>query len=76
MGTHIEIIIASLPDRTRLVAEVWIDNQQFAEISQETADVLVELYPPTKDKMWKVDYQTLVNTLEDAKNKLLSSVAT
>ena len=47
------ITIASLPDRERLVAEIIYDGVQWAEISQETDEVVVQFYSHPNQEYWE-----------------------
>jgi hypothetical protein len=40
----IRIQVASVPDRDNLVAELWFENVQLAEISREQGQFEVEVY--------------------------------
>ncbi len=50
---NFKINIASLPDREKLVLEIWYKNEQVAEINQETDEFFLEIYPPKKGNSWK-----------------------
>lgn len=65
------ITIASLPDRERLVAEILYEGVQWAEISQETDEVVVQFYTHPRKKYWEFTYDEAIQILEKAKNKLL-----
>jgi hypothetical protein len=65
------ITIANLPDRERLVAEVFYEGVQWAEISQESDEVVVQFYSHPRKKHWEFAYDEAVQILEKAKNKLL-----
>lgn len=65
------ITIASLPDRERLVAEVFYEGVQWVEISQESDEVVVQFYSHPRKKHWEFTYDEAVQVLEKAKNKLL-----
>ena len=65
------IIIASLPDRERPVAEIAYDNVQWVEISQETDEVIVQFYPHPRKKYWEFSFEEAIEVLEKAKKKLL-----
>lgn len=64
----IEILIASVPDRDKEVAEIWYENNLIAEINQENNNLEIELYPPQRITL---DYQEFLKILETAKNKLI-----
>ncbi len=58
----IELQITSLPDRERVVAELWRDNVQLAEVSNEDGTFRVEVYAaPGKNRV-----AVLLDELEDA----------
>ncbi len=63
-----EIIIASPPDRERLVAEIWHNNILVAEINQEAESLEIELY---KNEKLIFNLNEFLLALEDAKKALL-----
>ena len=65
-----QIIIASLPDRERVVAEIYYNNMHWAEISQEGKEPLIQFYPHPHEKWWEFSYAEAIQVLEQAKNKL------
>ena len=65
----IEIVVASLPDRDRLVAELWWEDQRLAEINQEHG-LSVELYPRQDGRPWRIPLTLLESGLTDARAKL------
>lgn len=65
------ITIASLPDRENLVAEITYDGIEWAEISQETAQMVVQFYPHPHRKIWEFPIDEALSALEDAKKRLL-----
>lgn len=62
------IEISSIPDRDKLVAEIWKDL--IAEINQEHDYLQIELYPLKKITF---NYLEFLRILETAKNKLMNS---
>jgi len=74
---HIQptVNLASPPDRERLVAEVFLNDVQVAEINQESGDLSVEIYPRPDGKPWSMPYEDLLKCLESAKSRLLSGSA-
>jgi len=66
----IKISISSPPDRNFLVAEIFIGNEQIAEISREGEKEEIEIYPRKIGAFWKVDYEDLINAFQEAKQKL------
>jgi hypothetical protein len=73
MTTKIEIVIASLPDRDNLVAELWCENKQLGELSQEHENLILELYPNSSQNSWIFRLDEILEVLEQAKYKLLDS---
>lgn len=67
----LNIEISSVPDRNKLVAEIWYGNNLIAEINQESDYLEIELYPLQKVTL---DYQEFLKILEDAKNRLIQGV--
>lgn len=66
------ITLASLPDREHLVAEILYDGIEWAEISQETSELIVQIYShPTKD-FWEFPLDETLEALEMARAKLLN----
>lgn len=65
------ITIASLPDRERLVAEILYNGIQWAEISQETDQLMIQFYSHPQKKHWEFAFEEAFKILEQAKNKLL-----
>lgn len=72
MIENFKIIIASLPDREYPVAEISYDNVQWAEISQETDDLVIQFYPHPNKKCWEFQLDEAIAVLEMAKKKLLN----
>lgn len=66
-----EIIIASLPHRERLVAEVYYNNMYWAQISQEQLELVVNFYSHPTEAYWEFSLEEAMQVLEQAKNKLL-----
>lgn len=66
-----EIIIASLPDREKVVAEIYYDNIQWVEISQETGELLIQFYPHPKQEYWEFQFDEAMEALQEAKKMLI-----
>jgi hypothetical protein len=66
------ITIASLPDRENLVAEILYDGVQWAEISQESDDLIVQFYSHPSKKYWEFSMNDALSALEIAKARLLN----
>jgi hypothetical protein len=61
------ITIASLPDRENLVAEISYKNNQFAEISQETNELIIQFYPHPQKKYWEFSYNEIIEIIDKAR---------
>jgi len=68
---NFRISISSPPDRERLVAEVFADNAQWAELNQESANLTLELYPRQDGQPWVFDFEQALRVLQEAKERLL-----
>lgn len=66
-----EIEITSVPDREKLVAEIWIKNELIAEINQENGILELELYCLRKEKL-VIPFEEFAKILEIAKSKLMT----
>lgn len=72
--TTISITIASVPDREDLVAELWLGDEQLAEVSKDArGELSVELYSAPAGTPWKIHLDDLVAALGDAKARLGTS---
>ena len=67
------IIIASLPDRERPVAEIAYENVQWAEISYETDELIVQFYPHPRQKHWEFSFDEAFEFFQRERVCLLSS---
>jgi len=67
-----EFTIVSAYDREKLTCEICYKNEIIAEISQETDELMIEIYPPQTSKWWTISLVQFQEALEDAKNHLLS----
>jgi hypothetical protein len=38
------VTIASVPDREKLVAELWYNQELYGKISQDTGELILEIY--------------------------------
>ena len=64
-----EIIIASVPDRENVVAEIWHEQMMLAEVNNENGIFEVDLYPV---EVTRIPLQAFLDALIDAQ-KLLSN---
>lgn len=66
------IVIASLPDRERVVAEILYNNMHWVEISHEGEDPVIQFYPHPHEECWEFSCDEALKALEQAKTKLLN----
>jgi hypothetical protein len=65
------ISIASPPDREKLVAEVLYEDEQWAEINQESGALKLEIYPRRNGQPWAFPFDEAVLALQAAKARLI-----
>ncbi len=70
-ATKMSVDIGSPPDRRKLVAEIFYDREQWAEIHQEAGSLTLELYPRQDGKPWEFSFDEALNALRHAKRRLV-----
>jgi hypothetical protein len=65
------ITIGSLPDKEQLVADIFYDNVQWAEVTQETDELIVHFYSHPRQKYWEFNLENALEILAKAKKQLL-----
>ena len=65
------ITIGSLPDRESLVADIFYKKIQVAEISQETNELLIQIYFYEDKDHWEFSLEEFQKIVEKAKRRLL-----
>ena len=56
----------------KLICEIYYNNEIIAEISQETDELILEIYPCAISDYWEIPLHKFQMALEYAKNHLLS----
>lgn len=69
--SNFEIIIASLPDKENVVAEIYYRNKYWAQISQESGQCILKLYSDPDGQKWEFEFEEAMNILNKAKEKLI-----
>ncbi|MGH2543806.1 MAG: hypothetical protein ACRDIB_13465 [Ardenticatenaceae bacterium] len=64
------ISIVSLPDKDELVAELYQDDDLWAEISQEKGHFEIEIYPCPNGGPWGFALDEVIYLLSHAKREL------
>lgn len=72
MAHDYRIQIASVPDREKLIAEIYFHRYQLAEINQEGAALQIEIYSHPSGKEWRLDFTEMMTMLEEARRELLN----
>ncbi len=70
MSAQYRITIASPPDREYLVAEIFFDDVQWAEVNRESGALDVEFYPRPDGKPWRVSLEMAMAALDRARFEL------
>jgi hypothetical protein len=68
----INILITSPPDRQKVVAELWVDDVQIAEVSNDYDELRVEFYSAPVPNQLSLSFTELIEALEQAKRNLVS----
>jgi hypothetical protein len=71
-----EILIASVPHREQVVAEVWCEEELLGEVSQDAGELLLELHAKRDRTPWQVPLQELIDALQTAKVQLKGNPST
>ena len=64
------ICISSPPDREHLVAEIFIDDIQWAEVNKEDGTLRAEFYPRPDGESWRLDHAVAIEALAMAGKRL------
>jgi hypothetical protein len=65
------IKIASDTDREKVFAEIYYNEEEWAEISQEGEKLLIALFPPFQGKYWEFPLDEALEAIAEAKKSLL-----
>lgn len=64
---NFRIVIASLPDRAKRVCEIYYNNVEWAEISQENQEIMIQFYSNLTKDYWEFPFEVAIEILEKAK---------
>ncbi len=70
MSNDMRISITSPPDREKLVADISFGNEQWAELNREGETLELEFYPKPSGEFWRLGYDTVLESLNEAKRQL------
>lgn len=71
---NFRIVIASLPDRENCVCEIYYDQIEWAEISQENKEIIIQFYKHPFQDYWEFPMDIALEILKQAKKKFLSEI--
>lgn len=67
----INILITSPPNRENVVAELWKDKVQIAEVSSEGDNLQIEFYTAAVPNQLSLPFDELLEALEEARKNLV-----
>jgi hypothetical protein len=70
-NTSVEILVASWPNKEKLVGEIWCDNEQWALLMQEGEELTLEFPPRPSGRSWTFRYDDALSLLKQLRSKLL-----
>ena len=68
---NFRIVIASVPDRENCVCEIFYNHTEWAEISQEGNEILIQFYPHPSQDYWEFPMDVALDILQKAKKRFL-----
>ena len=68
---NFRIVIASLPDRENCVCEIFYCHVQWAEISQEGKEIIIQFYPHPSRDCWEFPLDVVLEILQRAKKRFI-----
>jgi hypothetical protein len=68
---NFRIVIASLPDREKCVCEIYYNHVEWAEISQEDNEIMIQFYSHPSQNYWEFPIDVALEILQKAKKKFL-----
>jgi len=71
--TKWRVIIADMPHREDLFAEIWIDDEQFGEVYLHEGEPVIEVYPHRTTSDWRFDYNIIKDILSEV-DKFIKSM--
>ena len=66
-----EITVGSLPDKENLVADIFLNDIQVAEISQEHKDMVIQIFSYDDIDCWEFSLNDFLKVIEEAKERLM-----
>ena len=72
MQSEIRVQVASVPDRTELVAELWHGDAMWGELRGQASALILELYPNPSGGSWSFALEHVMDALGRAQQQLLN----
>jgi hypothetical protein len=69
------VCTSSPPDREQLVAEIFLGDEQWAELNQEGNKLSLEIYPKRSGGHWLLEFEDALDILVEAKRRLVGAQA-
>jgi hypothetical protein len=66
--------IASVPDKEKWDAEIWLNDMMLAELSNRNGKAMLEIYPNDKGKRLNVECEEFIKALLLAEKKLANRI--
>lgn len=73
MSVDFEFVIGSPYDKEKLICEIYYKNVCIAEISQETSELILEIYPMSSQEYLSVPLVKFQEAIEKAKRHLMGN---
>lgn len=70
MPTNYTLQVCSVAEEGRLIVEIWLADELFAEVSGPPETANIRLYPPASKASWDIDLRALETMIEKAKAEL------
>ncbi len=65
------VVISNVPDRENCVCEIYYNHIQWAEISKENEEVIIQFYSHPSQKYWEFPLEIAMEILQKAKSLFL-----
>ena len=66
MGQVLRYIVISPPDREFPVIEIWQGENMIADIDCEIGEMTISIYPPLKQELWIIPFDTFHQILAES----------
>lgn len=66
-----EVVIASHHENDSLVSEIWHNDEQFAEVSNDEGKLKIDIFARENGQFWQMNLTDLLNAVEISKSNLL-----